>query len=55
MAACDKCYWVGQCFLPDGCSDFTALEEANEHIDEIIEENRVKFYKEWNSLCSHDE
>lgn len=45
MAKCESCYWAEQCLDNEVCEDFTPIEELD--IDELIEDNRVKFRKEW--------
>lgn len=44
MSICDKCLWSEQCRAPNGCEDFTPLEE---NIDTLIEQNRYEFREYW--------
>lgn len=44
MSICDKCLWSEQCRAPNGCEDFTPLEED---VDALIEQGRYEFREFW--------
>ena len=46
MAGCDKCLWFGQCESVNACNYYTPLND-DELVDEVIENARSEFHKEW--------
>ena len=54
VAACDKCLWREQCVADKVCEHFAPMDE-DEHIEQLIEEGRYEFYKEWFAYINQDE
>lgn len=46
MVLHDDCMWLERCLPDDVCSHYTSFDDDG-FIDELIEERRYEFYKEW--------
>lgn len=56
MSRCADCYFFDVCSSNRVCSDYTPVVEQDDYnyIDNLIEDNRARFYDEWIKYISFE-
>lgn len=54
---CSNCYYNGACSGNETCDDYvTIIEEENDaYVLELIESERIKYYKEWSEYLNENQ